>query len=221
MLFILLLFCWIRAALPRYRWDQLLVLAWRTYLPLVLLGVLFILFFFNFFNESTYILSVMPFISKKYNLNIKSVIIYYSFINVIVFLGSSLAECDITNKETTLIDFSIIETFNQQELQQFNDFLVQEFPEKDQQSNLLSRILLAIVINVGIYLIVRYGPSIFNNIVENITNVSQDTADGLLNTARQLVRTRVIRLAEDPQNVERLHTAIRQIVELRPQSIHA
>lgn len=50
MLFILLLFCWIRAALPRYRWDQLLVLAWRTYLPLVLLGVLFIIFFFNFFS---------------------------------------------------------------------------------------------------------------------------------------------------------------------------
>jgi len=41
-LFILLLFCWIRAALPRYRWDQLLVLAWRTYLPVVLVGVFFV-----------------------------------------------------------------------------------------------------------------------------------------------------------------------------------
>lgn len=41
-LFILTLFCWIRAALPRYRWDQLLVLAWRTYLPVVLVGVFFI-----------------------------------------------------------------------------------------------------------------------------------------------------------------------------------
>lgn len=28
--------------MPRYRWDQLLVLAWRTYLPLVLAGVFFI-----------------------------------------------------------------------------------------------------------------------------------------------------------------------------------
>ena len=163
----------------------------------------------------------MPFISKKYNLNIKSVIIYYSFINFIVFLGSSLADCDTTNKEVTLIDFSIIETFNQQELQQFNDFLVQEFPENEQQSNLLSRILLAVVINVGIYIIVRYGPSIFNSIVENINNISQDTANGFLNTARQAARTRVIQLAEDPQNVERLQNAIRQIVELRPQNLHA
>ena len=41
-LFILLLFCWIRAALPRYRWDQLLVLAWRIYLPLVLAAVFWV-----------------------------------------------------------------------------------------------------------------------------------------------------------------------------------
>lgn len=32
--------------MPRYRWDQLLVLAWRTYLPLVLAGVFFITLIF-------------------------------------------------------------------------------------------------------------------------------------------------------------------------------
>lgn len=31
-----------KGGIPRYRWDQLLVLAWRTYLPLVLAGVFFI-----------------------------------------------------------------------------------------------------------------------------------------------------------------------------------
>jgi len=37
--FLFFLFCWIRAALPRYRFDQLMTLAWRVYLPLVLLGL--------------------------------------------------------------------------------------------------------------------------------------------------------------------------------------
>lgn len=31
---------------PRYRWDQLLVLAWRAFLPLVLVGVFFVTFIF-------------------------------------------------------------------------------------------------------------------------------------------------------------------------------
>lgn len=39
---ILVLFCFTRAALPRYRWDQLMSLAWRTFLPIVLTGCLFI-----------------------------------------------------------------------------------------------------------------------------------------------------------------------------------
>lgn len=49
---ILFLFCWIRAALPRYRWDQLMWLAWRVFLPLVLIinGFLFThVYFFSIY----------------------------------------------------------------------------------------------------------------------------------------------------------------------------
>jgi NADH-quinone oxidoreductase subunit H len=46
-----ILFCWIRAALPRYRYDQLMSLGWKTFLP-VSIGWLFfsssILICFNF-----------------------------------------------------------------------------------------------------------------------------------------------------------------------------
>jgi NADH-quinone oxidoreductase subunit H len=35
------LFCWIRAALPRYRYDQLMSLGWKTFLPLSLAWLLF------------------------------------------------------------------------------------------------------------------------------------------------------------------------------------
>jgi NADH-quinone oxidoreductase subunit H len=47
-LLIMIFFCWVRAALPRYRWDQLMLLAWRSFLPMVLLGVFFAYSFFNF-----------------------------------------------------------------------------------------------------------------------------------------------------------------------------
>jgi len=39
---ILCLFCCLRAALPRYRWDQLMTLAWRAFLPIVLSGCFFV-----------------------------------------------------------------------------------------------------------------------------------------------------------------------------------
>eukprot|EP00026_Physarum_polycephalum_P003829 Phypoly_transcript_03845.p2 GENE.Phypoly_transcript_03845~~Phypoly_transcript_03845.p2 ORF type:complete len:335 (-),score=-20.87 Phypoly_transcript_03845:1331-2206(-) len=50
-MFILALFCCIRAALPRYRWDQLMTLAWRAFLPIVLLGCFFVYAFFNFYTN--------------------------------------------------------------------------------------------------------------------------------------------------------------------------
>jgi len=45
-------FCWVRAALPRYRYDQLMNLGWRVFLPLSLTYLVFtasILIVFNFF----------------------------------------------------------------------------------------------------------------------------------------------------------------------------
>jgi NADH-quinone oxidoreductase subunit H len=39
---VLIVFCWLRAALPRYRWDQLMVLAWRIFLPIVLISNIFV-----------------------------------------------------------------------------------------------------------------------------------------------------------------------------------
>jgi NADH-quinone oxidoreductase subunit H len=53
-MFILTLFCCIRAALPRYRWDQLMSLAWRAFLPIVLIGCFLVyslfIFYVNFIN---------------------------------------------------------------------------------------------------------------------------------------------------------------------------
>lgn len=47
MLFFVVLFIYARAAFPRYRYDQLMVLGWNTYVPF-----LFILFFFHVVNLS-------------------------------------------------------------------------------------------------------------------------------------------------------------------------
>jgi NADH-quinone oxidoreductase subunit H len=38
-IFLLFVFVWIRAALPRYRYDQLMRLGWKVFLPLSLLIV--------------------------------------------------------------------------------------------------------------------------------------------------------------------------------------
>jgi NADH-quinone oxidoreductase subunit H len=50
-LFFTMLFCLIRAALPRYRYDQLMDLGWKTFLPMSISWLLFcaaILISFNF-----------------------------------------------------------------------------------------------------------------------------------------------------------------------------
>jgi len=50
---ILFAFCWIRASLPRYRWDQLMYLCWRVLLPISLSSVFFLLTFV-IFNTSDF-----------------------------------------------------------------------------------------------------------------------------------------------------------------------
>jgi NADH-quinone oxidoreductase subunit H len=48
--FILFLFIWVRVAYPRYRYDQLMRLGWKVFLPLSLAFLLFtagLLIFFN------------------------------------------------------------------------------------------------------------------------------------------------------------------------------
>jgi len=39
--FLLFIFIWVRAAYPRYRYDQLMRLGWKVFLPLSLIGVIF------------------------------------------------------------------------------------------------------------------------------------------------------------------------------------
>ena len=50
LLFIIFLFIWVRASFPRYRYDQLMRLGWKIFLPLSLSWVLFIASFLLFFN---------------------------------------------------------------------------------------------------------------------------------------------------------------------------
>ena len=42
--FMVILFVWIRAALPRYRYDQLMNLGWKVFLPLSIFYLLVIFF---------------------------------------------------------------------------------------------------------------------------------------------------------------------------------
>ena len=49
-IFFVFVFVWARAALPRYRYDQLMVLGWKNFLPLTLSWLLFISSFLISFN---------------------------------------------------------------------------------------------------------------------------------------------------------------------------
>jgi len=66
-------------SLPRYRWDQLLILAWRTYLPLTLSAAFFITIIFStMISSDTSLLQFSPFfISFKNKKFIKNKIILH------------------------------------------------------------------------------------------------------------------------------------------------
>lgn len=49
-IFFVFVFIWARAALPRYRYDQLMVLGWKSFLPLSLVWLLFVSSFLISFN---------------------------------------------------------------------------------------------------------------------------------------------------------------------------
>lgn len=52
--FCISLFVLIRAALPRYRYDILMKIAWKTFMPLILAYVVFLIFFYSYFFTSFY-----------------------------------------------------------------------------------------------------------------------------------------------------------------------
>lgn len=74
-LFILFLFCWIRATLPRYRWDQLMELAWRYFLPIVLFGI-FLIYGSLHISLQTTLYTLSFFLPLIYFLIIKAIIKY-------------------------------------------------------------------------------------------------------------------------------------------------
>ena len=50
---LLFIFLWVRATLPRFRYDQLMRLGWKVFLPLSLLWVVLTASFLIFFNLLT------------------------------------------------------------------------------------------------------------------------------------------------------------------------
>ena len=59
--FVLFCFIWVRASFPRYRYDQLMRLGWKVFLPISLLWVVLIssiLFFNNYNIQKCYLLQI-------------------------------------------------------------------------------------------------------------------------------------------------------------------
>ena len=60
-LFFIILFIWVRAALPRYRFDQLMALSWKNFLPLA-----FVFLFLVFSIKENFYYNGLFFLSSKY-----------------------------------------------------------------------------------------------------------------------------------------------------------
>jgi len=58
--FFLFAFIWVRASLPRYRYDQLMTLGWKVFLPLSLGWVVFVAGFLIMMNSVPYSMVTMP-----------------------------------------------------------------------------------------------------------------------------------------------------------------
>lgn len=142
--FILSLFCCIRAALPRYRWDQLMFLAWRAFLPIVLLGCFFLYLFLCY---STYYVTKDLLTSKQ-------------------FLYTSLGPVKETQESffDTKIDFQdVFKTmYEQPEKPELADVPADQ---DNSTSSLPRKIVKVVVIASGVvivvYLIYEHGPAIW------------------------------------------------------------
>ncbi|RYY00031.1 MAG: hypothetical protein EOO35_00765, partial [Cyanobacteriota bacterium] len=66
--FMLILFCWIRATLPRYRWDQLMILTWRIFLPFTLCAVCLLFFVLNFFIAPDLFVVIDPDLEERFRM---------------------------------------------------------------------------------------------------------------------------------------------------------
>ena len=64
----LILFCWIRATLPRYRWDQLMILTWRIFLPFTLCAVTLLFFVINFYCQNDVLVVLDASLEERFRL---------------------------------------------------------------------------------------------------------------------------------------------------------
>lgn len=114
----------------------------------------------------------------------------------IVLIPITVVECDPGLEDPEKDLKHIINTFNETEIERFNRILVNErlLPEEpledleeeevNQRSNLLPRLMLFVVINISLYIVLRYGSSIINSIAEGIPNALNGGADYLSTAAR-------------------------------------